>query len=102
MRSHRYTVLFPRRWPRGNGARTPGALSSLKKGKGTVQQVIACLGPVDARVAPEPGLLAAGEAAGRPDGLVPGLLKGPVAVKVAQHLLVAQGAAGGLAVAQPV
>jgi hypothetical protein len=63
--------------------------------------LFARLEPADAGVAAEPGLLAAGEAAGGLDRLVAGLVRGQLAVQVAEHLLVAQGAAGGPAVPQP-
>jgi hypothetical protein len=56
--------------------------------------------PGDARIAAEPGLLAAREALGRLDRFLARLLQGELAVQVAEHLLVAQGAAGGLAFAQ--
>src|ERR1700750_235152 len=56
--------------------------------------------PGDAGVAAEPGLLAAGEPAGAAGGLLPGLVRGPVPGQVAQHLLVAEGAAGRAALAQ--
>jgi len=56
--------------------------------------------PVDAGVAAEPGLLAAGEALGGPDRLRAGLVQGELAVQVAEHLGVAEGPAGRLALAQ--
>jgi MOSC domain-containing protein YiiM len=56
--------------------------------------------PVDAGVAAEPGLLAAGEALGRLDRLGPRVVQGALAVQVAQQLLVAERAARGDAFAQ--
>ena len=56
--------------------------------------------PGDARVAAEPGFLAAGEALGGLDRFFAGFVEGELAVQVAEHLLVAEGAAGGPAVAQ--
>jgi MOSC domain-containing protein YiiM len=56
--------------------------------------------PVDAGVAAEPGLLAAGEALGGFDRLGPRVVEGALAVQVAQQLLVAERAARGDAFAQ--
>src|ERR1700722_2344411 len=64
------------------------------------RQLVADRQPADSRVAPEPGFLAAGEPPGGADGLRAGLLTGQLAVKPAQQLLVAEGAAGRLAVTQ--
>jgi hypothetical protein len=56
--------------------------------------------PGDAEVAAEPGFLAAGEALGGFYCFLAGFVQGELAVQVAEHLLVAEGAAGGLAVAE--
>jgi hypothetical protein len=61
---------------------------------------VAGVEPADARVAAEPGLLAAGEALGGLYRLLARLVQGQLAVQVAEHLLVAEGAAGGSAFAQ--
>ena len=60
----------------------------------------ACVEPGDAGVAAEPGLLAAGEPPGGLDRLQAGFIQGPLAVQVAEQLLVAERAAGGPALAQ--
>ena len=57
---------------------------------------------MDAGVAAEPGLLAAGEPPGGLDGFLARFVEGELAVQVAEHLLVPQRAAGGLAVPQAV
>jgi len=57
---------------------------------------------VDACVPAEPGFLASREPPGGPDGFLARFVKGELAVQVAEHLLVAQCAAGGLAVPQAV
>jgi MOSC domain-containing protein YiiM len=56
--------------------------------------------PADAGVAAEPGLLAAGEPPGGLDRLAAGFIEGPLAVQIAEQLLVAERAAGGPALAQ--
>jgi hypothetical protein len=56
--------------------------------------------PVDTRVAAEPGFLAASETPGGLDRLCVGRRQGVLAVQVAEHLLVAERAAGGSALAQ--
>jgi len=55
---------------------------------------------VDAGVTAEPGFLAPGEPAGGFDRFLARLVEGQLAGQVAEHLLVAEGAAGGLAVPQ--
>jgi hypothetical protein len=61
---------------------------------------VAGVEPVDAGVAAEPGLLAASKPPGSFDRFLACLLQGELAVQVAEHLLVAEGAAGGFAVPQ--
>src|SRR3984893_9377811 len=68
--------------------------------QGALPQPVADAEPPHAGVSPEPGFLAAGEAPGGADGLVAGRIEGQRAVEAAEHLLVAEGAARGLAVAQ--
>src|SRR5487761_537416 len=69
-------------------------------GQCAVPQPVADAEPPHAGVSPEPGFLAAGEAPGGAHGLVAGRIEGQRAVEAAEHLLVAEGAARGLAVAQ--
>src|SRR5579863_8926692 len=68
--------------------------------EGTCRHALAGRQPADPRVAPEPGFLAARELTGGAHGLVARLIAGQRAVEEAEQLLVAEGAAGGLAVAQ--
>src|SRR5581483_224220 len=64
------------------------------------QAILRGVEPGDPGVAAEPGLLAAGEALGRLHGFLAGLVQRPVTVQITEHLLIAEGAAGGPAVAQ--
>src|SRR3984957_4198482 len=81
--------------------RAPSGRESLRVSiEGEPRQALAGLQPGDPGVAPEPGFLAAGEAAGGAHGLVASLVAGQLPVEVPEHLLVAEGAARGLAVAE--
>src|ERR1700761_1503121 len=68
--------------------------------QGAGPQVLARAQPQDARVSPEPRFLGAREAPRGAGGLVASLVQGQLAVEVAEHLLVTERAARGLAVAQ--
>src|SRR5205823_3964168 len=85
------------------GAGPPPHRLGADLAKGVAQEGwrgLAGVEPADPGVTAEPGFLAAGEPPGGLDRLQPGFVQGPLPVQVAEQLLVAQGPAGGPALAQ--
>jgi hypothetical protein len=83
------------------GTQAPSVSLRARLGEGPDEQVWGTgIEPVHAGVAAEPGLLAAGESPGSLARLLARLVEGELTVQVAEHLLVAQGPAGGPAVPQ--